>query len=117
MKKELIEEYKELTATCSNTDYSNKTSVRLHNKSTIRMYKIVDEISKAQEQLNQFIELLNVTDNKTNVWVAIQMLEKLSIDSETEAKALTIIRAEYEGSSVDSLGYQIWLNDRTAKKK
>jgi hypothetical protein len=119
MKKGVIEEYKELTATCSRTDSSNKASVRQHNKAVTRMYKIVDEISKSQTQelLNQFIELLNIADNKTNIWAAIHMLERLNIDNETEAKALSIIKAESEGDSADALGYKIWLNTWAENKK
>ena len=119
MNKELVEEYKELTATCARTDYTNKSSLRKHNKAAKRMYEIVDEIRKSQkqEQLNQFVELLDIADNKTNLWAAVQMLEKLSVDNETETKALKIIKSESQGNSADALGYQIWLNKWTENNK
>ncbi|MEZ4847295.1 MAG: hypothetical protein R3B93_01405 [Bacteroidia bacterium] len=117
MKKGLIEEYKTLTATCVATDYSNKTSVKRHNKSVNRMYEIVETIGLEQtaETIEHFARLLDISENKTNLWAAIHLLERLSVTSETEEKALNIIRVAAQGESADAMGYQFWLNDWNGK--
>ena len=119
MKTGLIEEYKALTATCSATDYGDKTSVRRHNKSVNRMYEIVEAIGyeKTHETSEQFVELLDISDHKTNLWAAIHILERLPIDTQTERKGLEIIKTAAQGDSADAMGYQGWLNDWNEKNK
>lgn len=46
----LIQEYIELTKTCVSTDYGDKKSVILHNKSVDKMYEIAEKIGS--ETLN-----------------------------------------------------------------
>ena len=114
-----IEEYKMLTAICAATDYGDKSSVKKHNKSVDRMYEIVEAIGykKTEETPEQFARLLNISDNKTNLWASIHILERIPIDSETEEKALDIIRTAAQGDSADAMGYQFWLNDWNGKNK
>ena len=40
----LIDEYLQMTKICSATDYSDKSSVRKHNKSVNKMYEIAEKI-------------------------------------------------------------------------
>jgi hypothetical protein len=115
----LIEEYKMLTETCAATDYGDKSSVRTHNKSVDRMYEIVEAIGYEQtkETPEQFAGLLDISDNKTNLWAAIHILERLPTDSDTEDKALEIIRKAAQGDGADAMGYQLWLDDWNKKNK
>lgn len=119
MKTGLIEEYKMLTATCAATDYGDKSSVRKHNKSVDRMYEIVEAIGYEQtnETPEQFAGLLDISDNKTNLWAAIHILERLPTDSDIEKRALEIIRTATKGESADAMGYQSWLEDWNKKIK
>ena len=117
MKTGLIEEYKMLTAICVATDYGDKSSVRKHNKSVDRMYEIAGAIGyeQTEETPEQFARLLDISDNKTNLWAAIHILERIPIDSATEEKALDIIRTAAQGDGAGAKGYQFWLNDWNKK--
>ena len=83
----LIEEYIELTKVCSQTDYSDKKSVRNHNKSVDRMSKIVERIGREDmsETFNDFYRLLDIMENGTNIWAAVHMLERI-VDSKPNQK-------------------------------
>lgn len=119
MKTDLIEEYKLLAASCAATDYGDKSSVIKHNRSVARMYEIVEAIGKknSEETREQFAELLTLSENKTNLWAAIHMLERLPTDAETEIKALEIIRSAAQGNAPDALEYQFWLTNWNENKK
>lgn len=114
----LIDEYIELTRICSTTDYSDKKSVRQHNKSVNRMYEIAEKIGyeDTTETINDFIKLLDISENKTNVWAAVHMLERIPVDSNAEIKALEIIKRIANGDSAEAMGFQIWLDDYKKKK-
>lgn len=115
----LIEEYIELTRICAMTDYSDKKSVRKHNKSVDRMYEIAEKIGyeDTTETVYDFIKLLDLSENRTNVWVAVHILERIPIDNKTESKALEIIKTIATGDSAESMGFKIWLDDYKMKRK
>jgi hypothetical protein len=112
---ELIDEYKQMAAICNQVDYDDKQSVRRNNKAVKRMYQIVEKIktSFGDEGVKEFIRLIDIRQNRVDLWAAIQMLEKMQVDKETEKKALTIISEEAK----ESLGYQYWLKSYKEGKK
>jgi hypothetical protein len=113
----LIQEYIELTKICASTDYGDKKSVSMHNKSVDRMYEIAEKIGyeKTDETIDDFVMLLNIIDNKTNVWTAIHILERVPADKTIEEKALKIIKQQADGDSADAMGYKIWLDNYRKK--
>jgi hypothetical protein len=114
---DLIQEYLELTKVCASTDYADKKSVKIHNKSVDRMYEIAEKIGyeKTTETIVDFAKLLDVTDNKTNVWTAIHILERVPAEKTIEEKALKIIKQQAEGDSADAMGYKIWVDNYKKK--
>ena len=115
----LKEEYLKLTKICAETDYSNKKSVRKNNSAVSKMYVIIDIISKnnSRNEIQIFSELLSISENKTNIWVAAQMLERLVVDKETERKALEIIKRIANGDDAEAMGFQSWLADYKTKSE
>lgn len=107
----LKEKYLQLTKICAETDYADKKSVRKHNSAIKEMYKIIELISKNDNgiELKKFAELLTIEENRTNLWVATQMLEKLNIDKKTEHQSLKIIKKFASGNGTEAMGFQIWL--------
>ena len=97
----LIEEYKKQAKICTESDYLNRNS-------SYRMYEIVKEISEnySSSYISRFSELLNNIENRTHIWSAVHLLEKLTIDKQTETKALKIIEEESESDSASELGFQ-----------
>ena len=114
----LKERYLKLTKVCAETDYADKKSVRKNNSAVKEMYKIVELISKNNNEIEiqSFAELLTVEDNRTNIWAAIQMLEKLSVDKKTEQQSLNIIKKVADGNEAGTMGYKSWLTDYKLKK-
>ena len=82
----LIDEYKNLPKICEQTDYANKISVKANNKAVSQMYKIVDLLNQDSIGFVKFKELLDITEYKTNLWVATHILEKMNPDKDTERK-------------------------------
>ena len=79
------------------------------------MYQIVDKI-KAEfggDGVTEFAKLINFKQHRTDIWTSVQMLEKMTVDKTTEAKALTIIKEEAK----ESLGMEYWLKSYNDKKK
>lgn len=113
----LIQEYLELTKTCASTDYGDKKSVRLHNKSVDRMYEIAEKIGYEQttETIADFAKLLDIKDNKTNVWAAVHLLERIPSDRKTEEKALEIIKKQADSDTAEAMGFRIWLDNYKRK--
>ena len=76
----LIEDYKRQTKICSEIDYSDKASVKKNNKAVNRMYQIVELISESNNQngIDEFSKLLKDKENRTNLWSAVHLLEKLT---------------------------------------
>lgn len=112
---ELIEEYKQMTSICHNIDYAVKKSVKLNNISVTRMYQIVDKIEAefGNNGVTEFAKLIHIKQDRTDIWASVQMLEKMTVDKATEAKALTIIKEEAK----QSLGMEYWLKNYQDKKK
>jgi hypothetical protein len=108
----LIQEYMELTKICAITDYESEKSVAQHNKSVGRMYEIVEKIGNKQstETIEDYAKLLDITDNKTNIWTAIHILERVS-DNIIKEKALKIIKKQANEDSADSMGFKMWLDN------
>ena len=113
----LIQEYLELTKVCAATDYADKKSVKIRNKSITRMYEIAEKIGYEQttENIDDFAKLLDITDNLTNVWTAIHILERVPADKTIEEKALKIIKQQADGDSADAMWYKIWLDNYKKK--
>lgn len=113
-----IEEYKNLTKICAKTDYSDESSVAKHNKSVDRMYEIVDSIKeeKNDNTIEQFYQLLELTENKTNLWAAFHLLERLPTTPEIEHKAISIIESFAKGDDENALGCKYWLKQWNKKK-
>lgn len=113
----LIQEYLELTKACASTDYADKKSVKTHNKSVGRMYEIAEKIryEKTDETIDGFVKLLDVTDNKTNIWTAVHILERIPVDKKIEEKALKIIKQQADGNSAEAMGFKIWLDNYKKK--
>lgn len=114
-----IEEYKQLAEICANTEYAEKKSVRKHNQSVNRMYEIVNSLLEnfGGSGLVEFEKLLLVKENRTNVWAAVHLLEKLSPSKMAEDEALKIIRKIAEGDNAEALGFQYWLEEWESRKK
>lgn len=113
----LIKEYIELAKICASTDYGDKIAVRLHNESAKRMYEIAERIGyeNASETNSDFAKLLDITDNKANVWAAIHILEHIPANKTVEEKALKIIQKHAEGDSIESMGLKIWIDNFTKR--
>ena len=113
----LKERYLKLTKICAETDYADKKSVRINNSAVNEMYKILESISEFENQadIQKFAELLNIEENRTNLWVATQMLEKLSVDKKTEQKALKLIKKVANGNGTEAMGFQSWLSEYRIK--
>lgn len=111
---ELINEYQEMTFICSQIDYADMKSVKRNNKAVDRMSEIMNMISTkyGEDGVQQISKLLDVKINRTNIWAAVQILEKLSVDEATENKALDVIRKDAE----TSIGMQYWLKDYKLQK-
>ena len=110
---DLIEEYKKLPRYCYAIDYNDKNAVEKNNKSVKRMYQIVETINIefGIEGIQKLKPLLDIVDFRTNIWIATHLIEKVSLDKETENKALDIIKKVAEGNDLSALGYQYWLRD------
>ena len=113
----LIQEYIELTKICASTDYGDKKSVKLHNKSVDKMYGIAEKISYEQptETIDGFAKLLEINENKTNVWAAVHILERISVYKKIEEKALKIIKQQADGDTAEAMGFKIWLDNYKKK--
>jgi len=113
----LIQEYLELTKVCASTDYADKKSVKTHNKSVNRMYEIAEKIGyeKTDDTIEDFAKLLDIIDNKTNLWAAVHILERIPADKTIEEKALKIIKKQSDGNTTEALGFKIWLDNYSKK--
>ena len=111
---QLIDEYKQMASICHNTDYADKKSVQRNNKAASRMCEIVHAIRTdfGDNGVTAFAKLIDVKQDRVDLWAAIQMLEKMTVDKNTEAKALTIIKEEAKVS----LGMEYWLKSYNEKK-
>ncbi len=115
---ELIEEYKSLTRNCYHVDYGDKKAVKRNNDSVTRMYQIVETINNefGTEGILKLKPLLDIADFQINLWIATHLLEKVSLDTQTEKKALDIIERVATGDDALALGYQYWIKDWKLKR-
>lgn len=113
----LIKQYIDFAKNCATTDYSNQKSVKLHNKSVNKLYWIAKKIAlkNTTVTMDDFIKLLDVNENRTNIWAAVHLLELFQIDKIIEEKALKIIRQLVEGDSAEAIGFKIWLDNYNSK--
>jgi len=91
------------------------------------MYKIVADISNdfGIDGLNEFSKLLKQNDNKTNLWVATQLLERTKPNDTIITQALSVIQAYSNSENPDAFIYKDWLknwndnnpDDQTFRKK
>lgn len=109
-----ITEYKEMAFICSQIDYSDKRSVRRNNKAVDRMYEIINIINTdfGEKGIVEFSKLLDIEIYRINIWAAVQMLEKFTVNKDTEEKALDIIKKDAE----TSIGMEYWLKDYINRK-
>ena len=109
----LIDEYLQMTKICSATDYSDKSSVRKHNKSVNKMYEIAEKIGdvNTEESIKDFIALLEVSENNTNIWASTHLLERIQVDKHIEERALKIIEVVSNSDSAEALGFKMWLEE------
>ena len=112
-------EYLKLTSVCAETNYSDKNSVRRNNNAVKKMYGIIEELSesKNQNEILKFAELLDVKENRTNSWVAIQLLEKIKVAKITERKCLEVIKSAISENTLVAFGLKIWLNNYNSKTR
>ena len=81
------------------------------------MYQIVALISEnnRQSEIKRFSELLKDEKNRTNLWSAVHLLEKLNFDKQTEKEALKIIEKVARGTSAEAMGFTHWIKDYKSK--
>ncbi len=115
---ELIEEYKGLTRNCYQIDYGDENAVKKNNDSATRMYQIIETINNefGTEGILKLKPLLDIVDFQTDLWTATHLLEKVTLDKETEKKALSIIEKVAAGDDGLALGYQYWMKDWKLKR-
>ncbi len=94
-----------------------KKSVRLLNKSVDKMYEIAKKIGYKQttETIKDFAKLLEINENKTNVWAAVHILERIPTDKTIEEKALKIVKRQSDGDTAEAMGFKIWLDNYMRK--
>ena len=75
------------------------------------MYEIAEAIGCEQttETVEDFIQLLSISDNNTNVWAAVHILERIPSNKKTEEKAIYIIKKLADRDSAEALGFKLWL--------
>lgn len=100
---------------CQSTDYANPKSVIRNNKAVTRMYQIVEEIQAGYGPTGviEFSKLMDDSHDRADLWASVHMLEKMTVEEQTEAKALSIISTE----AMQSLGMEQWLRMYLEKKK
>jgi hypothetical protein len=112
---ELIDEYKQMVSICHHIDYADKKTIKSNNNAVTKMYQIIDKIKTefGANGVSEFSKLIEIKQDRVDLWASIQMLEKMTIDKVTEEKALAIIKEEAK----DSLGHQYWLKTYQDEKK
>lgn len=111
--KNLLEQYKALTSDCAQIANDGMIAVKKHNQCVDQMYKIIDTIGKSNQASRQDIlkDLLNDSENNTQLWAACQILERLEVQNPIKQQALVIIQKEAKGRSAQAMGYRAWLED------
>lgn len=110
---QLISDYRSQTEICEAINYSDMATVKRNNRAVSRMYSIVEQISKehGEKGMRAFSVLLEEQANRTDLWAATHLLERLKPTPEIEREALIIIEAEAAKKGADGMGYQVWLKN------
>ena len=106
---DLLEDYIACVRITQSTDYADRNSVRRHNRAVDRMYRIV-ELAEQQGQVNHLATLLD--DPVSARWLAHQLVERTTIDEETQDRCFRIV----EGLATTEVGEQLWLRQWRSKK-
>ena len=108
---DLVEEYKGLTKNCYQVDYSNKKALKKNNDSVKRMYEIIETVKNefAADGILELASLLDDENYRTNLWIATQLLENVTLDKQTEEKAFRIVEKVAKGDDILALGYRYWI--------
>jgi hypothetical protein len=111
---QLVNEYKNLPRDCYNVNYSDESAIKKNNAAVKRMVKIVQTLQKqfGSNGISKLKPLLDIDDWRTNLWVATHLLEKATLDDETENKALAIIESFANSDDIQAASYRQWLNRR-----
>jgi transcription initiation factor TFIIIB Brf1 subunit/transcription initiation factor TFIIB len=88
---DLIKQYVALCKSHSETDFSDRQAVLKANDTMRQLSAIVRQL-RSPSLIKEFSLLLDNTEYKINLWVAHHIVEQLSVDEETEERALEIIR-------------------------
>ena len=88
-------------------------SVKANNISVKRMYEIAEVIGKGKSNklIIEFIKLLDIKENRTNIWAATHLLELIPTDKKIERKALDVIENIAQGTTSEAMGYRMWLKE------
>jgi len=115
---DLISEYRMQTEICAAIDYSDMVTVKRNNRAVSRMYSIVEQIGRdhGEDGMRAFAVLLEERTNRTDLWAATHLLERLKPSPEIEREALVIIEAEAAKKGADGMGYQVWLKNWKSKR-
>ena len=78
------------------------------------MYEILSIIITdfGKQGVAEFSKLIDCEIDYVNLWASIQLLERATVESETEQRALNVIKKEAQ----TSLGHQYWLKSYFEKK-
>ncbi len=93
-------------------DYSDKRKVKKSNKLADRNRKIATLIDKENDAIKtEYLCLLDSPDEDVRGWVAHHVIELMTFDKTTKAKALKIIQSEAENhpDNLIRLGNTMWL--------
>ena len=117
MIQDLIDEYKTLAAVCADTNFGSKVSVKRYNKAVDRMREIAKAVDKEEtaERVDNLAQLLDIEENKINLWAAIHLLEFIPINKEIEIKALSVIEKASLQNGAESCRFQVWLEEWNEK--
>jgi hypothetical protein len=117
MKQSILDQYRKCAETCRTTDYGNPLSVRAHNRSVTKMYKLVKKVAgEGNESVENLAKLL--AEPFTCEWLSFQLLDTIdSLRPEIKHKCLEIIQniANDRTRHSDSFGSRVWL-EKWAKK-
>lgn len=113
---DMIDEYRKCSDICALTDYGDKKSVRIHNKTVSQMYEIVKIASaKGPSEIEKLAGLLD--EKKSTKWIAYQLLEVAELQSKIENKCLKIIESYAKGDDAEAMGASLWLEEWKKKKR
>lgn len=106
----LINEYIENAKIQLNIEYGDKNSVKRGNKAIEKMIKISKKINvEFSERIIDFSKLLEMKEDRIDIWVAHHLLENMNYTKEIERKAISVIERYSKEDSIEGLGNRMWL--------